>query len=39
VYTIGSCPVAEQVCRKIINLPTLVTKHEAELVIESLRGN
>jgi dTDP-4-amino-4,6-dideoxygalactose transaminase len=38
-YTIGSCPVAEQVCRKIINLPTLVTKHEAELVIESLRGN
>lgn len=36
MYTMGSCPVAEHVCRHIINLPTLVTEKEAEIIIGQL---
>lgn len=36
-YTIGSCPKAEQVCDRIVNLPLLVTKKEAENIIAELK--
>jgi dTDP-4-amino-4,6-dideoxygalactose transaminase len=35
-YEIGSCPQAEQKTKKIINLPTLMDKEKAELVIQNL---
>lgn len=31
-YTMGNCPAAEEVCRQIINLPTRVSKDEAEQI-------
>lgn len=33
-YIIGMCPVAENMCKHIINLPTTVTKKEAMLIIK-----
>jgi len=35
-YHVGSCPVAEDVCRSIINLPTLVTVEEANKIIKMI---
>ena len=35
-YTMGACPVAEAICKKIVNLPTLVSKDEAKRIIEYL---
>ena len=33
-YTQGSCPVAEDICKKVINLPTNITIKEASRVVE-----
>lgn len=35
-YRVGSCPVAEKVCRSIINLPTLVTINKANEITEMI---
>ncbi|MBI4009387.1 peptidoglycan bridge formation glycyltransferase FemA/FemB family protein, partial [Candidatus Roizmanbacteria bacterium] len=35
-YKLGSCPVAEEVCKKIINLPTNISETEAKKVINIL---
>ncbi len=35
-YRLGSCPKAEDICQKIINLPTNVTKKEAMRIISIL---
>ncbi len=35
-YKAGSCPVAEEVCKKIINLPTNITIKDAERIIKIL---
>jgi len=35
-YELGSCPVAETVCQKIINLPTNISQTEAETVLKTL---
>jgi len=35
-YEIGSCPKAEEITKKIINLPTLIDKEEAEYIIKNL---
>jgi len=35
-YEIGSCPKAEKITKKIINLPTLINKEKAELIIRNL---
>jgi perosamine synthetase len=35
-YEIGSCPKAEEITKKIINLPTLIEKEEAEYIIKNL---
>jgi dTDP-4-amino-4,6-dideoxygalactose transaminase len=34
-YKIGSCPKAEVITKKIINLPTLIDKKEAEYIIKN----
>lgn len=36
-YTIGTCPVAEQINKEIINLPTLISEDEAKTVISKLK--
>jgi perosamine synthetase len=36
-YEIGSCPQAEEITKKIINLPTLIDKEEAEYIIKNLK--
>lgn len=36
-YPHGSCPVAEEVCENIINLPTLISKEQAKKIIEFMR--
>ncbi|MEI6532227.1 MAG: aminotransferase class I/II-fold pyridoxal phosphate-dependent enzyme [Candidatus Roizmanbacteria bacterium] len=33
-YTLGDCPIAEDICEKIVNLPALVSKKEAERIIK-----
>jgi hypothetical protein len=33
-YEIGSCPKAEVIIKKIINLPTLIEKEKAEYIIK-----
>ena len=35
-YKAGSCPVAEDICKKIINLPTNISQNEAERVVRIL---
>ncbi len=35
-YNLGSCPVAEKTCEKIINLPTNITLNQAKRVVELL---
>jgi len=35
-YKWGSCPVAEEVCQKIINLPINITKNQADKLIKTL---
>ncbi|GIW65436.1 MAG: hypothetical protein KatS3mg096_177 [Candidatus Parcubacteria bacterium] len=35
-YEIGSCPKAEEITKRILNLPTLIGKDEAELIISLL---
>jgi dTDP-4-amino-4,6-dideoxygalactose transaminase len=35
-YQIGSCPKAEKITKKIINLPTLIQKTEAAYIIKNL---
>jgi hypothetical protein len=35
-YEIGSCPKAEEITKKIINLSTLIEKEEAEYIIKNL---
>ncbi|MEK7078870.1 MAG: DegT/DnrJ/EryC1/StrS family aminotransferase [Patescibacteria group bacterium] len=35
-YTIGSCPVAEQINKEIINLPTLISINEAKIIVDML---
>src|SRR3989339_2356 len=35
-YIMGSCPVAEQINKEIINLPTLITEKEAEGIVRQL---
>jgi perosamine synthetase len=37
-YRPGSCPVAESVAAKIINLPTTVSRADADRVIAAIRG-
>jgi len=37
-YEIGSCPKAEKITKKIINLPTLVEKEKAEFIIKKLKN-
>jgi dTDP-4-amino-4,6-dideoxygalactose transaminase len=37
-YEIGSCPKAEEITKKIINLPTLIEKEEAELIIRKIKN-
>lgn len=37
-YQEGSCPVAEEVCEKIINLPTNVTQKEVNKIIQLLKN-
>jgi perosamine synthetase len=36
-YEIGSCPKAEEITKKIINLPTLIDKEDAEYIIKNLK--
>ena len=36
-YIMGSCPVAEQINKEIINLPTLITEKEAEGIVRQLK--
>jgi len=38
MYIIGSCPVAESVCRDIVNLPTLVSDGEAKSIAETINS-
>lgn len=33
-YKLGCCPVAEEICRKIINLPTVINKKGAEKIMK-----
>lgn len=35
-YKLGSCPIAEEVCKKIINLPTNISESEAEKIIKAM---
>lgn len=35
-YKIGSCPIAEELCKKIINLPTNIPLSEAKRVVRTL---
>lgn len=35
-YTIGSCPVAEDICKRIINLPTLISTRDAQTILREL---
>jgi perosamine synthetase len=35
-YEIGSCPKAEEITKKIINLPTLIEKEKASYIISSI---
>jgi dTDP-4-amino-4,6-dideoxygalactose transaminase len=35
-YEIGSCPKAEEITKKIINLPTLIDKEKAKFIIQNL---
>ena len=35
-YRSGSCPNAEMICKKIINLPTCISLNEAERVVNTL---
>jgi len=35
-YTQGSCPIAENICQKIINLPTNISEKEAKRVVNTL---
>ena len=37
-YKLGSCPVAEEICKKIINLPTNISESEAERVVNYLKS-
>lgn len=36
-YQKGSCPIAENICKKIINLPTLITEKEAKKICTLLK--
>jgi perosamine synthetase len=36
-YRTGSCPEAEQICQKIINLPNSVTDQEAHFIAQEIR--
>lgn len=36
-YKIGSCPKAEEVCKRIVNLPTNISLEEAEKVIKIVK--
>ncbi|MDH7476261.1 MAG: aminotransferase class I/II-fold pyridoxal phosphate-dependent enzyme [Microgenomates group bacterium] len=36
-YQIGSCPKAEKICQKIINLPTNIGQKQAKIVTETLK--
>jgi dTDP-4-amino-4,6-dideoxygalactose transaminase len=36
-YVMGSCPKAEEVCRKIVNLPTLIDKKQALNIVKIIR--
>jgi len=33
-YIIGTCPIAEKICKQIVNLPTTVSKKEAMIIIK-----
>lgn len=33
-YRVGSCPTAEKICQKIINLPTNISENKAKIVIK-----
>lgn len=35
-YKLGSCPKAEEICEKIINLPTNISETEAQKIVEGL---
>jgi dTDP-4-amino-4,6-dideoxygalactose transaminase len=37
-YQHGSCPIAEQVCQQIINLPTNITLTQAKKIVELLKN-
>lgn len=36
-YQSGSCPKAESICEKIVNLPTLIAKKQAENIVRILK--
>lgn len=36
-YKKGTCPRAEEICEKVINLPTSITPHQADIVIKALQ--
>lgn len=36
MYERGTCPVAESICEKVVNLPTCISTREAEKVIECI---
>jgi perosamine synthetase len=38
-YTMGTCPVAEQISEDVVNLPTLVTPAEAQRIIQFATSN
>lgn len=38
-YKLGSCPIAEKTCEKIINLPTNITLNQAKRVVNNLLKN
>ncbi len=33
-YIPGSCPIAESICKGIVNLPTTITEEEAEKILD-----
>lgn len=35
-YTVGTCPNAEKLAKKIINLPTLISEHDARKIVEMI---
>lgn len=37
-YPRGSCPVAEKICRKIINLPTNIREKEVDIIVDLING-